>query len=649
MWPFKTHPAKQLPDSLCLTAPVDILALAKGDTDQSPKFRIVANTGVPMRLEGFLDPVVIDLKGAKFDRETTPIIFNHDVNLRIGHTTKQEVRATGNPIGIFVEGVVSSGMGIAAGFVEDSKRGFPFQASTGASIVNAYFVPEGNEAKVNGQTFAGPLIVASETRIKEISVAVLGADPATTSIAASFANKNQGNNTMPDNIQAAITAERERIATINAMLPKPGKWQHLNERIEELRASAVAGQKTVADITREINNIRELEAHYAGMEGTPTGTASGPFIHRAGGTNDAKTLEAAVAMHAKIQGLEKHYDERTLEAANRTGVCHVMDVARICAQQSGREFNPRNKDSVLKAAFSSTNFSSLLSNVAGKSLMESYQAFPSVAKIIARKLSPKNFKEHTGIRITGDIRFLEVAGDGELKHARLDDSSYTYRLSTWGRMFGMDRQSLINDDLDGLAEVPRMLGRGAALALEQEFWTLVLSNPGSFFHTDNGNLISGAGSALSSAGLASAVQAMIEAVDAEGYPVNIVPKYLVVPPALLATADELYASHNLNPGGANTDETRGSANVLFQKYEPHVSPYLGANSGLAGVSDTAFYLFGGKEDVAAFGIAYLDGNEVPTIEEQDQPFNTLGMSWRGFFDFGCCTVDHRGAVKSTGA
>ncbi len=224
-------------------------------------------------------------------------------------------------------------------------------------------------------------------------------------------------------------------------------------------------------------------------------------------------------------------------------------------------------------------------------------------------------------------------------------------IATYARIFGIDRKSIVNDDLDALEEVPRLLGRGAALSLEEEFWTLVLANTGSFFHADNGNLISGGGSVLSSAGLSSGVQKMLEQVDQEGKPISVLPSRLVVPPALKSTADELFVARTLNVGASSTstDDRLPGENVHFGKVEPSPTPYLGLTGGLSGGSNTHWHLFGDPADIAAFGLAFLDGNEVPTIEQEDAPFNTLGVEWRGYLDFGVCQIDHRGAVRSAGS
>jgi len=38
----------------------------------------------------------------------------------------------------------------------------------------------------------------------------------------------------------------------------------------------------------------------------------------------------------------------------------------------------------------------------------------------------------------------------------------------------------------------------------------------------------------------------------------------------------------------------------------------------------------------------------PTVEKTDADFNTLGVMFRGFIDFGVREQDHRGALKMKG-
>jgi hypothetical protein len=220
----------------------------------------------------------------------------------------------------------------------------------------------------------------------------------------------------------------------------------------------------------------------------------------------------------------------------------------------------------------------------------------------------------------------------------LDDAAFTYQIDTYARMYGLNRQQIINDDLGALDELPRIIARGAAMKVESVFWTLVLASFGStFFSNANGNHTSGAPSALSETALGDAVELMRKMVDDDGEPIMV---------QLETTADKLFASTNVVVAGV-TDTNIPSANVFLGKYRPTTVPYL-SNTNYTGYSLTAWYLFGDPNDVAAFGLAYLNGVEAPTVEQSDADFHTLGIQWRGYLDFGVCTIDKQGAVMSAG-
>jgi hypothetical protein len=162
-----------------------------------------AYTGKSVEIEGFVDPVIIDIKGATFDKSVTPVLGDHDTALRIGHTIEQTIvphgalatlggRSIKGPA-IAAVGIRSSRMRIAAGIMQDMKGGFPFQVSVGARIKKGYFLEEGEKAKINGRTWEGPLVVAQESVIRELTICVLGADNDTNvSIAARSSNKERG-------------------------------------------------------------------------------------------------------------------------------------------------------------------------------------------------------------------------------------------------------------------------------------------------------------------------------------------------------------------------------------------------------------------------------------------------------------------------
>ncbi len=320
----------------------------------------------------------------------------------------------------------------------------------------------------------------------------------------------------------------------------------------------------------------------------------------------------------------------------------------------GRE-PPRDAHEMIRAANTPISLPSILSNAMHKTLMESYQMFPSAARMIAKKLTAQDFKQHSEMRLTGDIVMKQLPTNGEIQHAQLGEQAYTWQVDTFARIIKIDRKLIINDDLSAFSSIPKMFGRGAALAVENAFWTLVLANTGSFFGTTNSNYLSGTtvgtnDSRLDVEGLSRAYSQMMKQVDPAGYPVNILPRFVLVPPELKATADSLYRSLNVvaAPTAASGPPTIASANPFLGLGEPIVSPYL-SNSSYSGYSTTGWYLFGAPDDVASFGIGYLSGQEMPIVEQAPQESEHLGLTFRAWLDFGVTQLDSRGAIFSTGA
>jgi hypothetical protein len=78
-----------------------------------------------------------------------------------------------------------------------------------------------------------------------------------------------------------------------------------------------------------------------------------------------------------------------------------------------------------------------------------------------------------------------------------------------------------------------------------------------------------------------------------------------------------------------------------------VSRYL-ANTHYTGASAKAWYLLADPNDLPVIEVAFLNGQEAPTIETAEADFNVLGIQMRGFHDFGCSLQDPKGGVRSKG-
>ena len=680
------------------------------ESRQLRRFSMTAYTGGKLLLANFPFPVIVDLSGMRVPAKSRPILRDHDSSRIVGHTEAIEINGSSIRLG----GIVSGSNDHAREVSESGDNGFPWQASIGATAQRMVFVDRGESVEVNGRKFTGPLYVARQSTLREVSFVALGADDQTvarmaagspvssnrievqsmefeqwvqaqgfevntlteqqsTSLRALFTAQADDGSTEDDDSETSEESPMTASTTTTVTNPTP---QPPLDPIDQLRKRWTAERKRITAITNLFaGKFPELEAR-AVDEGWDVTKVElellraeradvQPIYGEDGSGRRAASLEAALCMTAGLpeSRVGQWYDERVMNQATSRELqgssLHMLLYEVIRA--AGGHVRPGKIDNdVIRAAFSandrliqaSSGFSTIslagiLSNVASKTMLAAYEAVNAVATQICGSTDVNDFKQVTRYRMTAAGVFQKVGPDGEIKHAGLDEESYTNQLETWGRMIALTRHMMINDDLGAFLQIPRAIGRMSALALEEVVFTLLLSNPNNFFSTDNKNYFEGAETALDIDSLTVAERMFLDRVDKQGKPILVQPAILLVPTALKVTAEQLFKELPLNQVPAN-NKAKPVNNPHAGKFRPVCSPYLSVTS-INGNSTTAWYLLAEPSDVAALEIAYLRGKRVPTIESGETDFNTLGMQWRGYFDFGVATQDHRAAVKSKGA
>lgn len=268
-----------------------------------PKLYLHAYTGNLMKLPGWDYPVVVDLSTAAFDKAVTPVIQDHKTSMRVGHTTEQVIIKAGQTqtIGgrqvvgpaIAATGLASSRSATAKRYIRDAKSGYPFQVSIGATKFARQFVPAGQTATVNAQSFPGPFYIARNARIRELSVTVLGADSDTfTEIAAKDATltENQMDEELkafieslgldPDKIEATqlakIEAKHAEIKAATTVINPPAKKTKKVTKKAPIKAAVIDDDDEddvdeiaakAADEAERVDSIKEICASYDEFEG----------------------------------------------------------------------------------------------------------------------------------------------------------------------------------------------------------------------------------------------------------------------------------------------------------------------------------------------------------------------------------------------
>jgi hypothetical protein len=150
---------------------------------------------------------------------------------------------------------------------------------------------------------------------------------------------------------------------------------------------------------------------------------------------------------------------------------------------------------------------------------------------------------------------------------------------------------------------------------------------------------------LSIDGLTKAEVAYYDLVDSDGKPIGTMPTIMLVPTALSAIGTQLYKSLEIRDNTANAKTP--ISNPHAGKFRIEVSRYLG-NSNYTGNSTKAWYLLSDPNDLPLIEVAFINGQEAPTIETATADFNVLGVQMRGYHDFGVALQDPRAAIKSKG-
>jgi hypothetical protein len=607
--------ASKAPSRMTLAADFTVQGAA-GDI-ATPTFRMVAYTGAPIRQGWSRNALVLDLAGMDLSNQSIPILFGHDATLE--SVVGQATAVTSDGSQLIVEGTVLGVSDTAQRVLELARRGMKFQASVGADVGRIENIQAGESVQVNNRTFAGPVSIVRGSALRESSIVLMGADGATaTSIAATQEVDMADNaNKTPD--ETHVSAEAPAPVAVET---KPdAQAQHAKE-------------PNMAEIKAEL--LREIKAEL--LADVRASRPAAPAVHvvAKADANDPKVVTAALCMAGGLQGVEKQYDEKTLEAAHaKSRTIGLQDVLIEAARTNGYDGPARIRDggtlrNVLKAAFATHTIANVLAATYGKFLLAGYTGVEAVWDAISSVRSVSDFKAVTGVRVNGGFDFEEVAQDGELKSADASDETRTIKAKTYGRISSLTRQDIINDDLGALTVLPTRLGRGAGLKLNSVFWTEFELNNGTFFAAKT----PAGGNALAIGSLKDAATAFRKLVDADGKPLAISPRILLVPPELEIAAAELMGGSLLITG---ENATRTNVNVLAGRYQVVSSAYLSSGS--------TWWLAANPGDLPAMEVAFLNGVRVPTVEQAEADFNVLGVSMRGYFDFGVAKAEPKACYR----
>ena len=411
----------------------------------------------------------------------------------------------------------------------------------------------------------------------------------------------------------------------------------INQNIRQLAKSnglPFAWADGLIDREATVEAAREAALDAVRARGAAPGIRTAQTDPIGGGESDIKARSKALA-HRMNPSAVKLSDK-----ARRFQHYTIREHAADLLQRSGVSTAGLPADQIItRALHTISDFPGLLASAGARTLAAPYQAALSPIRTLFRDSTANDFRAKTRLALSELPALLKVNEAGELKYGTRGESAESYRLETYGRLFTISRQALVNDDLNAFGDFNRDAAAAAAEtenALRASFLTQAggagptMGDGNPLFHAKHGNI--GAAAALSVDSLSAARQALRSQKSLDGKtPIGVTAAFLVVGPALETVAEQFLANLAApTPSGVNPFAGR-----LTLLVEPRLT-------------GKGWYLFADPASRAVFEQSHLAAAPGPQMASWEGR-EVLGVTYRVYLDFGCGAIDWRGAVFNPGA
>lgn len=414
-----------------------------------------------------------------------------------------------------------------------------------------------------------------------------------------------------------VAKQKQRVTDINAAFE--GFEKHI-----ELR------NQCIADVECGVEDARAKLLAEVGKDHKPSGSV---FVGDEGNQAKVNAMADVVAMRA---GFKKSADVGENQYRGKT----LLGMAEACLEARAMSTSGMSKMDIVAAAFthSSGDFSKLLANTAEKAMLRGAEESNETFQQWTRSGQLGDFKVASRVDLNAFPTLDKVQEGAEYKYATMGERAEQIQLATYGKLFSITRQAIINDDLDAFTRIPNRMGRAALRTVGDLVYAILTSNPTmsdgtALFHADHNNLLSASGITTS------AVDEMRVAMGTQkdgAANLNIRLAHLLVPMALEGQANVVRESQFEVGSTAKNNTVPNSVRNTFDVIADSrldsfdTAKWFGAADG--GVHDT-------------IEVAYLDGNSMPVLEEQDG-WKVDGVEFKVRMDAGVSALDYRTMAKN---
>lgn len=402
----------------------------------------------------------------------------------------------------------------------------------------------------------------------------------------------------------------------------------------------------LADPTATVDSVRAQLLPILGAAAQPAGNA----MHIEHGATEGEKLRGAaeqiiLARYNVIAGAEA----QAARQGNPFASSSLLNIAERMLINAGANTRTMGREEIARRVLASqttSDFPVLLENVLHKILIGGYNAQPFTWTRFCATGTLMDYRPHGRYHLSS-FSDLKVANErGEYENGVLGDGiKETIQGVRKGRILEITPEVLINDDLGALVRVAGALGQAAGRTIEKDVYALFAANGGAgptmgdgntLFHAAHGNIAATA-AAPGVASIDAARVQMAQQKDPAGNDfLDIRPALWLGPLSLGGTARVV----NRSEFDPDTPNKLQRVNMVANLFDDIIdTPRL---------TGTAWYALANAAAEPVFEVAFLDGVQTPTLE-QELNFRTDGIAWKAAHRYGVAAVGWRGIVKNAGA
>ncbi|MBR5243099.1 MAG: hypothetical protein IKW13_02585 [Thermoguttaceae bacterium] len=293
---------------------------------------------------------------------------------------------------------------------------------------------------------------------------------------------------------------------------------------------------------------------------------------------------------------------------------------------------------------STVDVPNVLANVMHKQLLNGILAIPDPTDAISRVVAAKDFREQNFDNLLPSGEFAEVKANGELENLKLSDANYVNKARVRGFELRLDYETIANDDMNALMDVPRLMGRKAAIRKQKLFWQTLCKGLGAVKRADKNPK-------FGLAGLDKVTAEFKGLRDDDGDPIGSRGKFLIVPPALETSALNIVnATQIVAAGGGGETSIIPNVNRFATQFEVVAPHFIGSGSAASSLwGDAQYMLLADPAEIPLTIMSYYQNQRTPTLKTVRGQTEIEGLRYVCWWGFGVSVADPNAAVVSTGA